>query len=455
MTGVQFGKLLAEFLEHNEASYRQRALELGIEFNKFNGFHTTKKNLDKSKKLETAVGRIFGLDVDLVNLRREVYDENCRTPETEFGTAEEDAFRRDATANALFFDLQNRKVADFTGKGLDDLYAGIMRTPLEPRRTFLDDPLRVLRLIRIGSKLGFTLDPEALSCIKEHEIRVALNEKVSRERVGIEVFKMTENQNPELSFSLIHQANLYGTVFLSLRSPLHEPLRHLLPQGPEGPWPATWPRAINTISTLAQDPATDFGALIASEKQKDMLWTIVAYAPLAGLDTKDHRLAADEAINALKGTRQLHKLIESSLGNLESIRSTIELVVNSTPSRGTIGMKIRKWGISWALQVLFSALGEIVYLKPQPEFLNPSQEDINEVLQRHEALLSFARNQRLNTVTSTKPILDGNAIKKAFGVKQGGKFLAKAVEGLLEWQLDHEEATKQPLRRGFLARGII
>ncbi|KAH7216847.1 poly(A) polymerase [Fusarium oxysporum] len=333
----------------NEASYQQRALDLGIEFKKFNGFHSTKKNLDKSKKLETA----------------EVYDGDCRTPETEFGTAEDDAFRRDATANALFFDLQNRKVADFTRRGLDDLEAGIMRTPLEPRQTFLDGPLRVLRLIRIGSKLGFTLDPEALSCIKEHEIHVALDEK---------------------------------------------------------------------------DPARDFWALMESEKQKDMLWAMVVYAPLAGLDTKDHKLAVDEAINALKGTRQLYKLIESSLGNLESIRSTMELVIGSTPSRGTIGMMIRKWGVFWGLQVLFSALGEIVYLKPRPESPAPSQGEIDKVLQRHEALLSFAQKQRLNSVSSIRPILDGSAIKKALGVKQGGKLLARAIEVLLEWQLDHEEA---------------
>ncbi|KAF4333540.1 poly A polymerase head domain protein [Fusarium beomiforme] len=440
MTGVQFGNLLTAFLEQNEATYRQRALDLGIEFKKFNGFHTNKKNLDKSKKLETAVGTIFGLDIDLVNLCKEVYDDNCRTPEMEFGTAEDDAFRRGATANSLFFDLQNRKVVDFTGRGLDDLYAGIMRTPLEPRQTFLDDPLRVLRLIRIGSKLGFTFDPEALSCIKEHEIHVALDEKVCRERVGIEVFKMTKNQNPELSFFLIHQANLYGTVFLSLRSPLHEPLRHLLPQGPEGLWPAAWPRAIKAMNTLGQNSERAFGALIRSEEQKNMLWAIVAYAPLAGLDTKDHRLAIDEAINALKGTRQLYKLIEATLENLESIRSTADLVVSSTPSRGTIGMRIRSWGVSWGLQVLFSALGEIVYLKPQPESPDSSQEDIDQVLQRHEALLSFAEKQRLDTVMSIRPILDGNVIKRAFGVKQGGKFLARAVEGLLEWQLDHEGA---------------
>ena len=79
-------------------------------------------------------------------------------------------------------------------------------------------------------------------------------------------------------------------------------------------------------------------------------------------------------------------------------------------------------------------------MKPQPGSLDLIPRDINKVLQRHEALLSFARKQRLDTVASIKPILDGNAIKKAFGVRQGGKFLARAIEGLFEWQLDHEGA---------------
>ncbi|EWZ79353.1 hypothetical protein FOWG_16514 [Fusarium oxysporum f. sp. lycopersici MN25] len=134
---------------------------------------------------------------------------------------------------------------------------------------------------------------------------------------------------------------------------------------------------LTLLRPLAQDPARDLWALMESEKQKDMLWAMVVYAPLAGLNTNDHKLAVDEAINALKGTRQLYKLIESSLGNLESIRSTMELVIGSTPSRGTIGMMIRKWGVFWGLQVLFSALGEIVYLKPQPESPAPGQGEID------------------------------------------------------------------------------
>ncbi|CAM1511365.1 Fc.00g088780.m01.CDS01 [Cosmosporella sp. VM-42] len=124
----------------NEDTYRQRASNLGVQFRNFTGFHSTKKNLDKSKRLETTIGRIFGLDLDLVNLRKEVYDSDCRTLKMQFGTAEEDSFRRDGTVNPLFFDLTTRKVVDFNGKGLEDLRAGIMRTLLPLRQTFSRRP---------------------------------------------------------------------------------------------------------------------------------------------------------------------------------------------------------------------------------------------------------------------------------------------------------------------------
>ncbi|KAI0199202.1 hypothetical protein F4808DRAFT_461980 [Astrocystis sublimbata] len=101
----------------------------------------------------------------------------------EFGTAEEDAFRRDATVNAMFFHLEKQEVVDFTGRGLIDLDAIIMRTPLDPRQTFMDDPLRVLRLIRVGSRLGFALDPEAARCMKDDEIRRVLGTMITCDKV--------------------------------------------------------------------------------------------------------------------------------------------------------------------------------------------------------------------------------------------------------------------------------
>lgn len=173
MTGKQFGDIVTAFFSKNEERYQQRALELGVQESKFTGFHTTKKNPRKSKMLATAVGKVFGLDVDLVNLRKETYEGDDRIPEMEFGTAEEDAFRRDATVNALFFNLETRQVVDLTKRGLADMEAGIMRTPLEPRQTFMDDPLRVLRLIRVGSKLGYTIDQQVMTWMKDHDIQRA------------------------------------------------------------------------------------------------------------------------------------------------------------------------------------------------------------------------------------------------------------------------------------------
>jgi tRNA nucleotidyltransferase/poly(A) polymerase len=81
----------------------------------------TKFNPDKSKHLETACVKIMDVWVDVVNLRGETYTEGSRIPQMTMGTPEEDALRRDLTINALFYNLRDSTVEDFTGKGLSDL----------------------------------------------------------------------------------------------------------------------------------------------------------------------------------------------------------------------------------------------------------------------------------------------------------------------------------------------
>ena len=147
-------------------------------------------NPEKSKHLETTVMRVFGLHLDFVNLRKEVYDESSRTPSMTFGTAEEDALRRDSTVNSLFFNLASLEVEDFTGRGIDDLEHHVIKTPLAPLETFRDDPLRVLRHIRFASRLGFTIAPEDKQAMSDPAIQKALKLKISRERIGVEVEKM-------------------------------------------------------------------------------------------------------------------------------------------------------------------------------------------------------------------------------------------------------------------------
>lgn len=189
MTGEVFGNRLRDFcsVPENKEKHSLRKEDLG-------SLHKIAKNPEKSKNLETATVKIFGLDVDFVNLRTETYTEDSRNPQIEFGTAEEDASRRDATVNALFYNIHTDEVEDFVG-GLEDMQNKIIRTPLEPFQTFMDDPLRVLRLVRFASRLGFTIEPNVKAYMGNEKVLSALRVKISRERVGVEVEKMLKGKS--------------------------------------------------------------------------------------------------------------------------------------------------------------------------------------------------------------------------------------------------------------------
>lgn len=189
MTGVHFANHMQKYCQEllkQPASERKHGLtkeDMGY-------LYRVAPNPAKSKHLETVGFEMFRLEVDLVNLRKETYAVDSRNPQMEFGTAEEDALRRDATINALFYNLHTDSVEDFTG-GLPDLLKGrIIRTPLDPLQTFMDDPLRVLRLVRFASRLQFAIDPNTEIHMGHPEVLDALKTKISRERVGIELEKM-------------------------------------------------------------------------------------------------------------------------------------------------------------------------------------------------------------------------------------------------------------------------
>ena len=188
MTGYDFGILLREYSRQPETQALHTVDVLGT-------LAKIEKNPEKSKQLETTTTRIMGFDIDLVNLRKEVYSEDSRNPTMEFGTPEEDALRRDATINALFYNLQTSKVEDFTGRGFADMDKGIIKTPLPSLETFTDDPLRVLRCIRFASRLDFTIAAEDKTAMAEASIKTALVLKISRERVGVEITKMLQRMS--------------------------------------------------------------------------------------------------------------------------------------------------------------------------------------------------------------------------------------------------------------------
>jgi poly(A) polymerase len=93
-------------------------------------------------------------------------DDLLITRDNEFGTAEEDALRRDFTVNALFLDPTSDKILDWTN-GLDDLHARVIRTIGDPRVRFREDPVRILRAAKFAGRLGFSIEPETFAAMAE------------------------------------------------------------------------------------------------------------------------------------------------------------------------------------------------------------------------------------------------------------------------------------------------
>ncbi|KAK8467591.1 hypothetical protein PHAVU_007G088400 [Phaseolus vulgaris] len=178
------------------------------------GVCVIESNPDQSKHLETARMRLFDMWIDFVNLRSEEYTENSRIPSKQrFGTAEEDAYRRDLTINSLFYNINTDSVEDFTKRGILDLKSGKIVTPLPPKATFLDDPLRVLRAIRFGARFEFTLDEDLKVAAACDDVKDALAAKISRERIGTEIDLMISGNQPVKAMTYICDLTLFWIVF--------------------------------------------------------------------------------------------------------------------------------------------------------------------------------------------------------------------------------------------------
>ena len=138
-------------------------------------------------KFGVVIVRVSGQDVEVATFRTDGAYLDGRHPEdVTFGTAEQDALRRDFTINGLFYDPNGDRVIDHVG-GRADLDAGVLRTIGDPDRRFGEDHLRLLRAVRLAARLGFVIDPATQKAIK----RLAPNlTHISAERIWMELDEM-------------------------------------------------------------------------------------------------------------------------------------------------------------------------------------------------------------------------------------------------------------------------
>ena len=137
-----------------------------------------------------------------------------------FGTPEEDAFRRDFTINALFYDIATFSIIDYVG-GLDDLRAGVVRSIGDPDVRLKEDPVRMIRAIALAARLGFTIEPELLASIRAHRREIA---KSSLPRLLEEYYKILRAGYSEKAFRGLAEVGLLQPISAELHHGAAEPL---------------------------------------------------------------------------------------------------------------------------------------------------------------------------------------------------------------------------------------
>lgn len=116
--------------------------------------------------------------------------ENMIFRDNEFGSSEEDAWRRDFTVNALFYDPVADKILDYTGLGLDDINNKTVRAIGDPALRFEEDPVRILRALKLVGQYGFTLEEETSEAIR---MNLSLITHASTSRLSLELEKILKN----------------------------------------------------------------------------------------------------------------------------------------------------------------------------------------------------------------------------------------------------------------------
>lgn len=169
----------------------------------FTRYQTAKFNI-------RSIESISKVDIECVCTRKESYnDENSRKPDVEYGTITEDCLRRDLTINSLYYNISSETLLDPSNMGIEDLYNSTLRTPTDPNKTYLNDPLRMLKAIRLQSYLGWGIEKETWLGIIKNCYRMNI---ISQERITDEINKILVSARPSYGIRQLYRCGLLEIV---------------------------------------------------------------------------------------------------------------------------------------------------------------------------------------------------------------------------------------------------
>lgn len=410
MSGEEFALKVAEYMTQSAAG--SMVSSVGV----------VKQNPDQSKHLATACFRLYGLDLDVNNLRTETYTQDSRIPVTTIGTPTEDAQRRDFTVNALFYNLNTGSVEDFTGSGLTDLRDRIIRTPLPASETFRDDPLRMLRAVRFATRLDFRLDAPVLAAASDNDMHQLLEAKVSRERFGIEVDKMmmAAGRCPVAALALMQQTRLLAPVFICPEIMAAVP-------------PEQSPLSADDLAKGAELARETAEVLLAEEPRQEL--RIAMYAAL--LSTWAERTVPEKKWQRPLIPSLLRAALKIDNKACEAVQDVAAAATALSCGRALVGAE-RSRHVGTQLRIAAERWPEAVALS---ETLSGARGDA--ARQAFEEDCQWILGSGLLGCWQWKPIFDGKRLMAPpFNVPKGRR-VGEVMDSQLQWRLESPQLTEE------------
>ncbi|AKL97381.1 CCA tRNA nucleotidyltransferase [Endomicrobium proavitum] len=353
-------------------------------------------------------------EVEFVMPRKEYYDDNSRNPDTEIGSLQQDALRRDFTINALFLRLNDMEVLDLTGKGLEDLKNKIIRVtdPESAELIFAQDPLRTLRAVRQSLQLNFEIEPDTYKAMKTTAGRISI---VAPERIRDEINKILIEKNPSVAFEMADDINLLKNIF-----PEIERLKNL--QQPE---------------KYHSDDVFTHTMKVLNRVPPELVLRTAALLHDIG------KFAACKNENG-KITFYGHelesvKLAENILKRLKYSKDFTTQVLLVIKNHMYPKMYTAQWSDA-AIRRFARACGEnlnlVLELSKADYGKDKSDDKLEELIKRIDDL------KNKNILYVTKELLSGDELKKYFNLPDG-KWISQAKEKITELQLETPTLTKE------------
>ena len=247
-----------------------------------------------------------------------------------FGTATEDARRRDFRINGLFYDVEAEDVIDHV-EGLSDLEARVISTIGDPNIRFQEDPVRMMRAIKFAARLGFSIEPASYEAITRHRDTIRA---CAAPRVLEELYRLLRGGAARRSMELLVETGLAEVLSSTLAKMYREP--EIARAEDEAAWAATWADEGDEGAAVSPDPAPELDRQIdplplswlepsTVAERRAQAWRMLD--ALDALKANEHEVSSSLVIASLVGAFLMPDLIDETLRPLEANERVVELLV--------------------------------------------------------------------------------------------------------------------------------